>query len=123
MLRLRDLPIQRKLRVVVLATCTIALIVASGVLFGLQFLLSRNDYARDLTAASQLIGHYASAVLATGNADDAASLIASLKTKPTVVGAEAACWMLAQPPSYTGYVEGITDLRAQHGVAPSRVAR
>ncbi len=87
MLRLRDLPIQRKLRVVVLATCTIALIVASGVLFGLQFLLSRNDYARDLTAASQLIGHYASAVLATGNADDAASLIASLKTKPTVVGA------------------------------------
>ena len=87
MLQLRDLPIQRKLRVVVLATCTVALIVACGVLFGLQFLLSRNDYARDLTAAARLIGHYAPAVLAKGDVEDARSLIAPLKTKPTVIGA------------------------------------
>jgi NAD(P)-dependent dehydrogenase (short-subunit alcohol dehydrogenase family) len=43
--------------------------------------------------------------------------------EPTEVGAEAACWMLAQPASYTGRVEGITDLRARHGIARSRVAR
>ena len=43
--------------------------------------------------------------------------------EPTEVGAEAALWMLAQPPAYTGRVEGITDLRARHGVARSRVAR
>jgi len=117
MLRLRDLPIQRKLRVVVLATCTVALIVACGVLFGLQFLLSRNDYSRDLTAAARLIGHYASAVLATGNAEDASSLIASLKTKPTVVGAAIVFpdgWVLAsfgdtgQPP-HVERAAGITQ--------------
>jgi NAD(P)-dependent dehydrogenase (short-subunit alcohol dehydrogenase family) len=43
--------------------------------------------------------------------------------EPTEVGAEAAVWMLEQPSAYTGRVEGITDLRARHGVARSRVAR
>jgi NAD(P)-dependent dehydrogenase (short-subunit alcohol dehydrogenase family) len=43
--------------------------------------------------------------------------------EPTEVGAEAACWMLAQPPSYSGRVEGITDLRTRHGIARSRVSR
>ena len=41
--------------------------------------------------------------------------------EPTEVGAEGALWMLAQPPSYTGRVVGITDLRREHGVARSRV--
>jgi citronellol/citronellal dehydrogenase len=43
--------------------------------------------------------------------------------EPTEVGAEGALWMLRQPPSYTGQVMGITDLRRQHGVAQSRVRR
>jgi len=43
--------------------------------------------------------------------------------EPTEVGAEGALWMLRQPPTYTGHVTGITDLRRQHGVAQSRVAR
>jgi hypothetical protein len=37
------------------------------------------------------------------------------------VGAEAALWMLAQPATYTGRVTGITDLRRDHGVAPTRL--
>jgi NAD(P)-dependent dehydrogenase (short-subunit alcohol dehydrogenase family) len=41
--------------------------------------------------------------------------------EPTEVGAEGALWMLAQPPSYTGQIAGITDLRRQYGVARSRV--
>jgi NAD(P)-dependent dehydrogenase (short-subunit alcohol dehydrogenase family) len=43
--------------------------------------------------------------------------------EPTEVGAEAALWMLARPATYTGQVEGITDLRERHGVARSRVVR
>jgi NAD(P)-dependent dehydrogenase (short-subunit alcohol dehydrogenase family) len=43
--------------------------------------------------------------------------------EPTEVGAEGALWMLRQPPTYTGHVMGITDLRRQHGVAQSRVRR
>jgi hypothetical protein len=43
--------------------------------------------------------------------------------EPTEVGAQAALWMLTQPPSFTGQVLGITDLRRTHGVAASRVRR
>jgi NAD(P)-dependent dehydrogenase (short-subunit alcohol dehydrogenase family) len=43
--------------------------------------------------------------------------------EPTEVGAEGALWMLAQPPSFTGHVLGITDLRRLHGVATSRIRR
>ena len=43
--------------------------------------------------------------------------------EPTEVGAEGALWMLSQPPEFTGRVMGITDLRREHGVAPSRVRR
>ena len=41
--------------------------------------------------------------------------------EPPEVGAEAALWMLAQPATYTGRVMGITDLRRDHGVAPTRL--
>ena len=41
--------------------------------------------------------------------------------EPTEVGADAALWMLAQPPDYTGKLMGITELRRESGVAPSRV--
>ena len=43
--------------------------------------------------------------------------------EPTEVGAEAALWVLAQPPEYTGQVVGIMDLRRLHGVAESRIGR
>src|SRR5437899_3230881 len=43
--------------------------------------------------------------------------------EPTEVGAEAALWMLAQPPGHTGQVTGIMDLRRLYGVAESRIAR
>jgi citronellol/citronellal dehydrogenase len=43
--------------------------------------------------------------------------------EPTEVGAEAAVWLLAQPPSFTGYVKSITELRREHGIACSRLAR
>lgn len=90
MVRLRDLPIQRKLRVVILTTCSAALMVACGALFALQFLFFRNDFARDLSATAQLIGLYSSAVLASGSEADAGRLLASLKAKPTVIGASIA---------------------------------
>ncbi|HSV05024.1 MAG TPA: SDR family NAD(P)-dependent oxidoreductase [Candidatus Binatus sp.] len=41
--------------------------------------------------------------------------------EPPEVGAEAALWMLAQPATYTGRVTGITALRRDHGVAPTRL--
>jgi citronellol/citronellal dehydrogenase len=43
--------------------------------------------------------------------------------EPTQVGAEAALWILSRPADFTGHVVGITDLRREHAIAGSRVAR
>lgn len=84
---LRDLPIRRKLRVITLVTCTVALIVACAVLFALQFLLFRSDFPRDLQATGDLLGLSSAAVLAAGNAPEAERLLASLKVKPAITAA------------------------------------
>lgn len=41
--------------------------------------------------------------------------------EPCEVAAEAAIWVLEQPPSYTGRIPTILELREAHGVAKSRV--
>ncbi len=43
--------------------------------------------------------------------------------EPTEVPAEGILWMLRQPPTYTGHNAGMQELRAQHGIMPSRAAR
>src|SRR5262245_22192389 len=41
--------------------------------------------------------------------------------EPTEVGAEAALWLVTQPPAFTGHVKSITELRREHGIAQSRL--
>ena len=43
--------------------------------------------------------------------------------EPTAVPAEGMLWMLRQPPDYTGHNVGMTELRATHGIMPSRAKR
>lgn len=43
--------------------------------------------------------------------------------EPTEVPAEGILWMLRQPPSYTGHNAGMAELRARHGIMPSRARR
>ena len=43
--------------------------------------------------------------------------------EPAEVAAEGIVWMLEQPPSYTGHNVGMMELRAEHGIMPSRAAR
>jgi NAD(P)-dependent dehydrogenase (short-subunit alcohol dehydrogenase family) len=43
--------------------------------------------------------------------------------EPTEVPAEGIVWMLRQPPDYTGHNVGMVELRAQHGIMPSRSKR
>ena len=51
----RDIPIQRKLRLVILAVCSAALCVACGVLFAPQYFIFRRDFERDLAAVADII--------------------------------------------------------------------
>lgn len=43
--------------------------------------------------------------------------------EPTEVAAEGICWMLRQPPSYTGRNESMARLAADHGIMATRVGR
>ncbi|HEX5616361.1 MAG TPA: SDR family NAD(P)-dependent oxidoreductase [Acidimicrobiia bacterium] len=43
--------------------------------------------------------------------------------EPPEVAAEGICWMLEQPPSWTGHNVGMARLRAEHGIMASRAAR
>ena len=43
--------------------------------------------------------------------------------EPTEVPADGILWMLRQPPSYTGNNVGMVELRARHGIMPSRAKR
>ena len=43
--------------------------------------------------------------------------------EPTEVPAEGIVWMLRQPSTYTGNNAGMAELRAAHGIMPSRAAR
>jgi len=88
MSRLRNIPIQRKLRFVVLATCTAALCVASGALFALQFFSFRRDFRRDLIAVAEIIAGNSTAAVQFKNEDDAREILTVLKAKPHITGAE-----------------------------------
>ena len=86
--RLRHLPIQRKLRLVVLATCTAALCVASSALFGLQFFNFKRDFQRDLVAVAEIIASNSTAAVQFQNDDDTREILTALKAKPQIIGAE-----------------------------------
>ena len=86
--RLRHLPIQRKLRLVVLATCTAALCVASSALFALQFFNFKRDFQRDLLAVAELIASNSTAAVQLRNDDDTREILTALKAKPQITGAE-----------------------------------
>ncbi len=87
-LRLRQMPIQRKLRLVVLATCTAALCVASSALFAFQFVKFKRDFRRDLTSVAEIIASNSTAAVQFKNEDDAREILTALKAKPQITGAE-----------------------------------
>ena len=84
--RLRSFPIQRKLRLVVLATCTAALCVASSALFALQFYFFQRDFRRDLVAVGEIIASNSTAVMNFADERAARENLASLKAKPNITG-------------------------------------
>ena len=84
--RLRSFPIQRKLRLVVLATCTAALCVACSALFALQFYFFQRDFKRDLAAVGELLASNSTAVLKFADPDHARENLAALKAKPNITG-------------------------------------
>src|SRR6478735_2407558 len=86
-MNLRDVPIQRKLRFVILATCTAALCVASAALFALQYFFFQRDYKRDLESLAEIVSSIAAPAISRGGEDTSQAVLNALHAKPHVIGA------------------------------------
>ncbi len=84
---LRNIPIQRKLRLVILVTCSAALIAACGVLFGLQLLLVRRHFEQDLAAVAEIIASNSAEALVAKDEEHAREILDALQAKPFITGA------------------------------------
>ncbi len=84
---LRNIPIQRKLRLVILLTCSAALVVACAALFALQYWVFQRDFERDLTAVAEIIANNSTAILEFREQAAAREVLEALRAKPHIIGA------------------------------------
>jgi len=87
MISLRNLPITRKLMLVISITCGAAVIVAAGALCLFQLYDFRRTFREDLSATAEMLGDNSTAALAFQNKSDAAEVLAAIKAKPHIVQA------------------------------------
>lgn len=84
---IRDLPIRRKVTLLLLVPCVAVLLLAGGALFGFQIRMFRQDFARDLTAVAEIVGANSAAAVTFNTPDNATEVLQSLKAKSYIVGA------------------------------------
>ncbi|HMJ06089.1 MAG TPA: ATP-binding protein [Chthoniobacterales bacterium] len=80
----RNLPIQRKVTLVVLVTTTACLIVACLALFAFQLVNFRRNFVNDLSALSDVVANSSIASVAFNDRDAAVEILSGLKAKPHV---------------------------------------
>lgn len=78
----RNLPIQRKVTLVVLVTATACLIVACVALFAFRSLSFRRNFIADLSSLSDVVANSAISAVAFDDTEAAAAVPACLKAKP-----------------------------------------
>ncbi len=87
MSRLDDLPIRRRLTLVILATCSVVLLIAIGLLAIFEIVDYRRSLVRDAFVWADLIGTNSQAALAFGDKEAVATLLKALRAEDSVDGA------------------------------------
>ena len=82
---LRDLPVKRKLMLMVLSTCAIILLLACTGLFLLQLYLFKQTFARDLQALAEVIAANCSGAVSFGDRKAAEEVLSALDNRPQIV--------------------------------------
>jgi PAS domain S-box-containing protein len=84
---LNDLPLRRKLTLIILLACSAALILACGVLAGYQMFDFRRTLVRDTTVLADVIGETSGSALEYNDEDSAHEMLLALQAEPDVVAA------------------------------------
>ena len=83
---LRDLPIRRKLTLVILLTCSVVLLLACGVLAVYQVLDFRQSMVRDTTVLADVLAKNTQAALTFQDESAARQTLLALQAEPIVIG-------------------------------------
>ncbi len=97
--RLYNLPIRKKLILVILLTCGTVLVLALAALFVLQTITIKSHFVRDLSALGQIMAHNSSAAVAFNDHDAAVQMLASVENRSDI---KTACLVLANGKHVTG---------------------
>jgi signal transduction histidine kinase len=114
----RNIPIRRKLTLVVLVSSTAALLVASAALFAFQVYTFRQNFMRDLVSLAEIISSNSTAAITFGDADAAHEILTGLRVKQQIedafialpngkvlarFGGNKTAFSLADYPTHTGF--------------------
>jgi C4-dicarboxylate-specific signal transduction histidine kinase len=80
----RNIPIRRKLTLVVLVSSTAALLVASAALFAFQVYTFRQNFMRDLVSLAEIISANSTAAITFGDGDAAREILTDLRVKQQI---------------------------------------
>jgi C4-dicarboxylate-specific signal transduction histidine kinase len=80
----RNIPIRRKLTLVVLVSSTAALLVASTALFAFQVYTFRQNFMSDLASLAEIISANSTAAITFGDSDAAREILTGLKVKQQI---------------------------------------
>jgi len=87
MFTFRDRPIRQKLMIVVMATTTVALLLAGLGILAFDSILFRASLRRDLSTLAQIIGENSTAALAFNDPGSATEMLAALRARPHLAAA------------------------------------
>ena len=86
-MRMRNLPIRRKLMIIILVTSALVMIVMRLVFFSYEYFTFRRTTVEQLSVLGRIVASNSTAALAFDNTDDAAEILAALKANEHVTAA------------------------------------
>ncbi len=85
--RIRNLPIRRKLTLVIMLTCTAVLVVAFAALLVFHALSTRSQYIRDLSILGDIIAHNSAAAVSFNDSEGGAKMLNGLSGRSDIKSA------------------------------------
>src|SRR5262245_8540000 len=82
-----NLPIKRKLLIVIVATCSCAVLLTTGLIGAYDAVMFRRSLVDELGQLADIVGNNSTATLAFKNQPAAFEMLSALRAKPSIVAA------------------------------------